>query len=271
MKHKLYKFLALTNTAVFVMTMGACTKVESKGNLAKEPETTSFSIFDDPSILLTENYIDPFEVESTTRIVETEPETIVTQERLEETTIKENVEETTVKEAVTDPRDNVESRFSSQEELENYLIDIYESSGKSYTDIINEYHEKQLNDYYIYREELYTAAAYMTIIENGYSLNDVALELDYLITARMHPSEITDTDIDALKTLIAISGYEEEKVPYVFQIYEQLALERHKVACLNKSEHVEGMKFIDCEYLNLDDLYQAIITKREEHFSLERF
>lgn len=270
MKHRLYKLAALAETAVFIITMGACSVNVKTGDSnkttpsTKEPETIAFSIFEDPSTLSTDNYIDPLdrnEVESTTRIVETEPETIDIQDGLEETTIKEEI---------TKPYENVESRFSSQEELEEYLMDIYESSGKSYTEIINEYNEKQKDDYYVYRDDLYTAAAYMSIIENGYTLNDVALELDYLLVARMNPGEITNEDVEALKTLISIYGNEEERIPYIFQLYEQLSLERHKVACIDKEKHVDGRKFIECEHLNSEVLYQLIIESRNQTRSLGR-
>lgn len=268
MKHRLYKFAALAETAVLIVTMGACSVNVKTGESAKTPTTTkeretiAFSIFDDPNTLSSEGYTELWtktEVEKTTKITEIETPT------------NDIREETITKEEITKPYENIASRFSSQEELENYLTELYESSGKNCQEIINEYNEKQSEDYYIYREDLYTAAAYMSIIENGYTLNDVALELDYLLTARMNPCEITDADIEALKTLIAISGYEDEKVPYMFQLYEQLALERHKVACINKSEHVEGNKFIECEHLNLETLYQAIIANREQTLSLEKF
>lgn len=252
MKHKLYKFLALTNTAVFVITMGACTKVESKGTLAKEPNastTMSFSIFEDPEELLIEKstvMVAPF-IEESTKVVEP---TIETTENYIENTTKENDSE-------------LKNKFGTQEELEQYLKNIYDNSGKHYIDIFNEYHEKQNEEYYAYRDDLYTAASYMLIIDKGYTLDELALELDYVLTARKYPREIIEQDYDALKRLYAISdditGGKESNL--IFQMFEQLALERHKVACVDKENHTDG-KYITCENLDLEKLYNAIISER---------
>lgn len=236
-----YKLTSLTLAGITIVTMGACSKnvkmtnseTVNKNDISNTITTTmptTFSIFDD---------IDEFN----------EDELITTSD----ITRKDK-----------DNNDDLTSKFSSQKELEQHLHILYISSGKNYSEIFNEYHEGQKEDYYIYRDELYTAASYMLIVEKGYKLEDLANELDYLLALRQNPREIIDEDYEALKTLYVISenvnGGKESNL--IFQIFEQLSLERHKVSCPDKDKHTDGIKFLNCEHLNTSELYNDITEER---------
>ena len=246
MKEKIHKLTAFILTGASIVTMGACSNriTESEKKAPTTPTTTAnFSIFDDPELLSTSNISFIEETATTTTKKTTEqPET-------------------------THASQILESRFSSQEELETYLTNIYESSGKNYIQIINEYHEAQKENYYIYQEDVYTAAAYMMIRENGYTLDELALELDYLLASINKPRGLYDEDMVALKTLYnicdSLKGEAIGRIS-VYQIFEQLSLERHKVACVQKNEHQHGNEFIECETLDEVKLFYAIMDSRGE-------
>ena len=259
MKHKLYKFASLTVAGVVVVSMGACKK-----NIQSEDPHTETSItqeemhsdFITTNIAITEpttiKIFDDYELES-------EVENLTEKQTLETISEEPYTELTTMKSTYI-------SRFSSQEELENYLEQIYIESEKNSLEIIQEDFGKQENgDYYAYRTDLSAAAAYKIITEKGYSLEDVQDELDYVLACRINPGEITDIEELALAKLITIFQ-DYYTLKDIFQICEQLALELHLVSCPNKEVHSEKYGWVSCEELDKDKIFYKIIdpTPHEE-------
>ena len=252
MKDKLHKLTALTLAGLSIVTIGACsrkikvdstkviTKEETIGTTLKSTEPTTFSIFEDPELL-------------TTTEVYNDKEDISIKE-------SESILET------THARENVESRFSNEEELEAYLNNIYQNSGKNYIEIINEFHESQKENYYIYREDLYTSAAYTALRECGYTLEELSLELNYLLTAAQNSREVKDEDLIALEKLYVVGDNITNNGGIrinIYQLFEQLSLEYHKVSCTNKEEHEKGNRYILCETLDEEKLYAQILASKQ--------
>lgn len=246
MKHKLYKLLALSETVILVVTMGACSKKIEVSNTKVEKENpeittmnemtvpTTFSIFDDSEEIIEES--------KTEKITETKPE-IVT----------ENIK-------------TAELNFSSQEELEVFLTKTYEESGKTIQQIHQELIKEYENGNYLaYNNIIIAAAAYRCLVENGYTLDDFGLLLDYLLYCRIYSGELTYEEEEMFRPLFEIT--ESYGIYNTFEFFERLAVERHRVKCPEKENHRSDTVH-DCVVLSQEyqeQLFQDYLSQEQTH------
>lgn len=254
-KHRLQKGLALLGAGVIIVGMGACTK---KFEIPKVTEVstdqvtmleqnnvnvnTTVAIFEDPELLdITEINITNDKIEES--LLSNEPEQLSTSFSKEDTFTEEN---------------SLKTRFTNQEQLEVYLEQLYYNYGKNSWQIIEEAREREASgEFYSYRNDLSASAAYMLLKDNGITLNDVALELDYLLSLTITPREELEEDKAILKVFYDICGENYN----IYEIFEQLALERHMVKCPDKDKHTSNNGFIVCPKLDLEYIKFEINNK----------
>lgn len=246
-----YKLTALTLAGATVVTMGACTRKEempsletpkdNKPSMAGEVNVpTTFSIFEN-----VDDIIDSLEEPVTEN-----HEELITEQK-----------EDTMETKKSYPEIPVESRFTTQAELELFLKETYINSGKNIYQIIDELKQAQENgDFYAYRSDLVASAAYMLILENGYTLDELALKLDYLLTLCMYSREVSESDLKILKVLYDMVEKDGEYIVNIYQFFESLALERHRVSCPEKDKHEKGHRLVACPTLSEEALYE-LLTK----------
>lgn len=240
--HKLYRITALAETVVLVVTMGACSrKIEVSNTTTVSENKSVVTTLENTTVPTTFSIFDEIEEETEVEI-----------------TVPETTEATTEKEKY--PEIAVESRFSTQQELEEFLRLTYANSGKSIWQIIEEIKKEQEEGYYYaFRSDLLASAAYALITEKGYTLDDLALELDYLLTLIMNPREMGENDHKVLKPLFDLLEKDGSYAMNVFQFFESLALERHRVACPEKDNHTKGHKLVACPTLDEEKLYKELM------------
>ncbi len=270
MKHKLYKFMAFTTTAVVIVSMSSCKEeiklseptienhITEEKNSSKSLEnnialeTTTIKIFDDYELNETEPLNEITSNEVTTGTIENE--VII---EIPETTTETNQVE------VTSPAPLYESRFASTNDYENYLNKIYAESGKNSAEIINEvFAEQETGNYYAYRSDLSAAAAYTIIKEKGYNLSDIEDELNYILACRINPGEITEIEEIVLTKLLII--FDNYTIKDIFQICEQLSLDYHLIGCQKKAEHTEKYGWVYCIELNKDNIANKIVNENPD-------
>lgn len=245
-KYALQKGTAILGTGLIIFGMGSCAKKIETPIITPSPKTTQeyqLTAKDDEKISL--NNTTTITIFDNLDEIETLEETIIP------TIIETTIPHTTKKE------DGYYFKFTNQQQLETYLEKIYNDSGKDYWTIINEAEEN--DDYYANRSDLSMAAAYMLLKENGLYLDDVALELDYLLCLVNNPREEFDEDRQALEILYEITGGRK-----VYPIFERLALERHLIMCPNKNNHKIEAGRIICIELDEQKILLLIIEKNKD-------
>ncbi len=238
-KHRLQKSFAMLNAGLIIVTMGACS---SDKEILSETSQMSSTLSSNTQ----ENTSNTFSIFEEPEFIETVPP---------ETNIIPSVQDD-----ITKTSDNeYHSRFTNQEQLEIYLEQTYNASGKDYWQIINEVNiAKKNGDYSANYNDLSASAGYMLLKDNGLSLDDVTLELDYVLCLVNNPREEFEEDREALKVLYDVTGGES-----VYSIFYQIALERHLISCPSKSNHKNNLGDVMCSELDEEKILTQIANREK--------
>lgn len=203
---KKYKLTPLILSPLIIISMGACSR-----NVDASKITTS-------------------QAEPTTSVAPVEHTTEASSPVKESLIFETTATEVPVEVELTTERqpEYVEARFATSDEMKMYLENLYQSSGKSYWEILNEA-EENLD----YENDLVLASSYKLLIDNNISIESIYDKLEYILLCSIIPSEYTDEDVAYLNELFTVLNNQYNP----FLVFRQLAEQNHLLTCDQNHEY----------------------------------